>query len=156
LREDVSLYYELTSGGLAPVILLHGWSCDHTFLAPQAAHFGCAGHAVVSLDFRGHGRSDKPEQPYLIGGFADDVASICGELELAKPILIGHSMGGSSPSISPRDGQRHPGRRGRPRGHGLPVVLRQSHAQPRATGTHATGARRVRARAIDLEPVAPR
>jgi pimeloyl-ACP methyl ester carboxylesterase len=93
-RCDVSLYYEMTEGELPPVLLLHGWCCDHTFLAPQANHFAGKGHAVVSLDFRGHGQSDKPEQAYPIGGFTEDVAWICEELKLEKPIVVGHSMGG--------------------------------------------------------------
>ncbi len=93
-RDGVSLFYELTEGPLAPVVLLHGWCCDHSFLAPQARHFAGRGHAVLSLDLRGHGRSDKPEQPYPIGGFADDVAWMCGALDITRPIVVGHSMGG--------------------------------------------------------------
>ncbi|PZQ50784.1 MAG: alpha/beta hydrolase [Rhodovulum sulfidophilum] len=93
-RDDVSLYYELTEGRSPPVVLLHGWCCDHTFLAPQAAHLAARGHAVLSLDLRGHGRSDKPEQPYPIGAFSEDVAWILGALGLARPVLVGHSMGG--------------------------------------------------------------
>lgn len=93
-RNDVPLYYELTEGPLAPVVLLHGWCCDRSFLAPQADHFARKGHRVVSLDFRGHGRSGKPDQPYPIGGFADDVAWLCDALNLVGPIVVGHSMGG--------------------------------------------------------------
>ncbi len=52
------------------------------------------GHSVMALDLRGHGRSDKPDQQYTMRVFADDVAWLCAELELTKPILIGHSMGG--------------------------------------------------------------
>ena len=58
------------------------------------AHFTDAGRAVVALDLRGHGRSDKPDGAYDMSVFADDVAWLCGELDLTKPVLIGHSMGG--------------------------------------------------------------
>lgn len=63
-------------------------------MAPLAEHFVRQGHAVVSLDLRGHGRSDKPQQAYPIGAFADDVAWCRRELQLHKPVLIGHSTGG--------------------------------------------------------------
>jgi pimeloyl-ACP methyl ester carboxylesterase len=36
----------------------------------------------------------KPHQPYPIEVFADDIAWMCDELKLRKPILVGHSMGG--------------------------------------------------------------
>jgi pimeloyl-ACP methyl ester carboxylesterase len=47
----------------------------------------------VAVDLRGHGRSDKPHQDYTIQVFADDLASTCERLELAKPVVVGHSMG---------------------------------------------------------------
>jgi pimeloyl-ACP methyl ester carboxylesterase len=93
-RDDVALFYERTGGKGPPVVLIHGWCCDHTFFAPQAAHFAQAGHAIISLDLRGHGRSDKPRQSYPISAFAADVAWICGALGLLRPVLVGHSMGG--------------------------------------------------------------
>jgi pimeloyl-ACP methyl ester carboxylesterase len=93
-RDGVALYVEHTTGRAPPVLLIHGWCCDHRHMAPLAEHFARQGHAVVSLDLRGHGRSDKPQQAYPIGAFADDVAWCCRELQLEKPVLIGHSMGG--------------------------------------------------------------
>jgi len=93
-RDEVALYHERTSGDGPPVVLIHGWCCDHTFFAPQAAHFAKAGHAVIALDLRGHGRSDKPDQNYPISAFADDVVWVCGQLGLSRPLLVGHSMGG--------------------------------------------------------------
>ncbi|SOC37763.1 pimeloyl-ACP methyl ester carboxylesterase [Rhizobium subbaraonis] len=93
-RDGVALYYEWDDGGAPPVVLLHGWCCDHSFLAPQRAHLARAGHAILSLDLRGHGRSDAPQQPYPISAFSDDVIWICAELGLKRPVLLGHSMGG--------------------------------------------------------------
>ena len=93
-RDGVALYVEHTAGRAPPVLLVHGWCCDHRHMAPLAEHYSGKGHAVVSLDLRGHGRSDKPRQAYPIGIFADDVAWCCRELQLHQPVLIGHSMGG--------------------------------------------------------------
>jgi len=91
-RDGVKLAFEET-GHETPVVLIHGWTCDRSYFAPQRDHFARA-HRVVSVDLRGHGESDKPHAPYTIAGFADDVAWLCRELGLVKPVVIGHSMGG--------------------------------------------------------------
>ncbi len=49
---------------------------------------------VVSVDLRGHGQSDAPEQDYTVGAFADDLAWLAAELVLEQPVVIGHSLGG--------------------------------------------------------------
>jgi pimeloyl-ACP methyl ester carboxylesterase len=92
-RDGVKLAYEDAGSGSPPIVFVHGWTCNHTYFAPQAAHFG-ERHRVVSVDLRGHGQSDKPDGPYSIGGFADDVAWLCGQLRLDHPVVVGHSMGG--------------------------------------------------------------
>lgn len=94
-RNRIALFYTLIEGDKRPVVLIHGWCCDHQFLAPQAEHFSRLGHKVVSVDLRGHGQSDKPHQPYSISGFSDDIAWISAELGLTRPLFIGHSMGGT-------------------------------------------------------------
>lgn len=93
-RDGVALRYELRDGARRPLVLVHGWCCDHTYFAPQLEHFSGRGHAVLALDLRGHGESDAPEQEYSMRVFADDVAWLVGELGLERPVLVGHSMGG--------------------------------------------------------------
>lgn len=93
VRDGVRLAFSDTGSGAPPVVLIHGWTCDHTYFAPQREHLA-KHHRVVSVDLRGHGESDKPKQAYTISGFADDVAWLCGELGLERPAVIGHSMGG--------------------------------------------------------------
>ena len=93
-RNGVRLCFEAKQGGGAPVVLVHGWCCDHTYFAPQFEHFAKEGRTVVALDLSGHGASDKPRQRYTMQGFADDVAFVCGHLGLTKAVVVGHSMGG--------------------------------------------------------------
>ncbi|MGI8552787.1 MAG: alpha/beta fold hydrolase [Dehalococcoidia bacterium] len=92
-RDGVALAYEETGRGEPPIVLVHGWTCDHTYFAPQAEHFSRA-HRVISVDLRGHGASDTPQQDYTMAQFADDIAWLCQQLGVAKPVVIGHSMGG--------------------------------------------------------------
>ncbi len=93
-RDGVALYYEEAGEGEPPVLLVHGWCCDHTYFAPQVEHFVERGHRVVAVDLRGHGKSDKPHQRYAMQDFADDLAWLCQRLEFTKPVVVGHSMGG--------------------------------------------------------------
>jgi pimeloyl-ACP methyl ester carboxylesterase len=91
-RDGTALYHEDT-GSLDPTLLfVHGWSCDHTYFAPQVEHFDHR-HRVVAVDLRGHGRSDAPEQAYTAEVFADDLAWLCEQLAITQPVVVGHSMG---------------------------------------------------------------
>ena len=92
-REGVKLCYEEAGSGPS-MIFVHGWTCDRWHFAPQAAHFSQR-FRCISVDLRGHGESDKPEQAYAIEAFADDVAWMCGELGVSNAVLAGHSMGGA-------------------------------------------------------------
>ncbi len=92
-REGVSLCFTEAGGGMPPLLFVHGWTCDHTFFSPQVEHFRHS-HRVVAPDLRGHGASDKPEQDYTMAVLADDVAWLCRQLSLDKPVVIGHAMGG--------------------------------------------------------------
>jgi pimeloyl-ACP methyl ester carboxylesterase len=94
-RDGVKLYYEDAGkdSDLAPLVLVHGWTCFHGHLAPQAAHFGPE-RRVVSVDLRGHGQSDVAG-PFTIEQFADDVAWLSEQLGLERLVAIGHSMGGN-------------------------------------------------------------
>jgi pimeloyl-ACP methyl ester carboxylesterase len=92
-QDGLSLYYEQEGSGDPPLVFIHGWCCDHTFFQPQSDHFK-ASHAVTTLDLRGCGSSDRPEHGYDVPTLADDVAWLCRELKLSKPIIVGHSLGG--------------------------------------------------------------
>ena len=95
VRQGVKLAYEDRGAGEPAFVFVHGWTCDRSFFAPQAAHFA-ERHRVVSVDLRGHGESDKPEGPYPIAAYADDVAHIIDHLGLGRVVAVGHSMGGST------------------------------------------------------------
>lgn len=94
-RDGVALHHERRDGRGPPVVLLHGWCCDLSFLAPQYEHFARQGRAVAALDLRGHGRSDAPVQAYGMDAFADDVAWSCAQFGWTRPVVVGHSMGGN-------------------------------------------------------------
>jgi len=41
-REGVDLFYEEAAGGDQPILLVHGWCCDHTYFVPQFERYAMA------------------------------------------------------------------------------------------------------------------
>lgn len=93
IREGVSLHYEQAGSGKPPFVFVHGWCCDRTFFQPQFDYFKSFS-AVMAMDLRGCGNSSQPDSGYDIPTLADDVAWLCGELGISKPVVVGHSLGG--------------------------------------------------------------
>ena len=93
VRDGVALGYEEAGTGAPAIVFVHGVACHRGFWAHQIEHFSRQ-HRVVTVDLRGHGASDGPVQRYTIGTFADDVAWMCRELALTRPVVVGHSLGG--------------------------------------------------------------
>ena len=89
----LSLYYERAGSGEPEFLFVPGWCCDHTAFQPQFDHFARA-HAVTSLDLRGCGQSDAPENGYGIRDFAEDIAQFCAAVGIERPVVLGHSLGG--------------------------------------------------------------
>lgn len=50
---------------------------------------------VVGVDLRGHGYSDKPPSGYGVDEHVGDVLELIATLGLVRPIVLGHSLGGS-------------------------------------------------------------
>ena len=91
-RDDLSLYYEQAGRGDPPLVFVHGWCCDHSFFEPQFEHFQSS-HSVTTFDLRGCGRSDRLEEGYDLPSLADDLAWLCAEIGISRPVVIGHSLG---------------------------------------------------------------
>ena len=92
-RDGVALGYVEAGSGDPPILLVHGWGTDRGVLKPLFEHVQSS-HRVVSVDLRGFGESDAPDQSYSVQGYANDVAFIATELGVQRPVVIGHSMGG--------------------------------------------------------------
>jgi pimeloyl-ACP methyl ester carboxylesterase len=45
-------------------------------------------------ELRLYGSSDRPEDGYDVASLADDLAWLCNEIGISRPVVIGHSLGG--------------------------------------------------------------
>ena len=73
-------------------MFVHGFLCTHEDWRHQIQFFSQA-HEVVACDLRGHGATPGRPHEVSIEHFGGDVAALVNNLELSKPVLIGHSMG---------------------------------------------------------------
>jgi len=84
-------------GGLsAPkLLLIHGLASNAriwNFVAPELAK----NFRVVALDQRSHGLTSTPlNGDFSFAAVCDDMRAVCDQLEFEKPLVIGHSWGGS-------------------------------------------------------------
>jgi len=91
--EGAEVNIAFTRSGQGPtVVLLHGTSASHAVWQPIADSLSATAH-VVSLDQRGHGRSDKPATGYRGVDFAHDVITVLDFLGIDQAIVAGHSLG---------------------------------------------------------------
>lgn len=82
-------------GDLPAFVLVHGLASNARLWDGVADRLVAGGHAVVTLDLRGHGRSSKPDGPYDVPTVADDVAAVVAALDLDRPVVTGQSWGGN-------------------------------------------------------------
>lgn len=82
--------------GDAPgIVLVHGLASNAIMWRGVAGRLATHGHAVVAVDQRGHGLSDKPGGPYDLGTLAADLDEVVADLAFARAVLAGQSLGGS-------------------------------------------------------------
>jgi pimeloyl-ACP methyl ester carboxylesterase len=95
-RDGVKLAYETAGRGTPAIVFIHGWACNRSYFRPQVQHF-TSRRAVVAVDLRGHGDSDRPEPGpgvYDIDTLGDDVLTVIQATRCEPPVVVGHSLGG--------------------------------------------------------------
>jgi len=91
--DGVSIAYTVSGTGSPVLVFIHGWMCDQTYWAAQAASFSET-HTVVTIDLAGHGESGMEREGWPLMAFGADIEAVVEALDLDQVILIGHSMGG--------------------------------------------------------------
>jgi pimeloyl-ACP methyl ester carboxylesterase len=108
--DGVRLHYDVEGTG-PPVVLLHGFASDtdQNWRAPGVMKaLTVAGHQVIGLDARGHGRSQKCHEPeaYENDAMAKDVITLFDALGLQDADVAGYSMGsGTALRLAQLDGR---------------------------------------------------
>ena len=77
-----------------PLILIHGLS-DESILWASLMPELSKHYRTIALDVRGHGYSSKPDMPYSIKLFSEDLFEFLEKLGISQTHLLGLSMGGA-------------------------------------------------------------
>lgn len=75
------------------ILLLHGWGQNIEMMKMLGDNFSDR-FRITILDFPGFGFSEEPSESWTIKDFADMLDEFVKELNIKKPIIMGHSFGG--------------------------------------------------------------
>ncbi len=92
-KDGTHIYYKDWGKG-QPIVFSHGWPLSSLDWDAQMLFFGQQGYRVIAHDRRGHGHSTQTWDGNDMDTYADDLAALCGKLELENAIHVGHSTGG--------------------------------------------------------------
>ena len=94
IANGIRIHYYRTGGDKPPVVLCHGYTDNGLCWTPIVRRLE-ADYDVIMLDARGHGLSEAVEDDYDVQSMAADVIGAIQALGLERPVVVGHSMGGS-------------------------------------------------------------
>jgi pimeloyl-[acyl-carrier protein] methyl ester esterase len=89
--DSTLLYYEEAGEG-KPLLFVHGWSLSSQIWTQQKEYFSSR-YRCLTVDLRGHGRSNPSASGYGIEVLASDVTCLFDSLGLSDGTLFGWSLG---------------------------------------------------------------
>jgi len=97
-RGGVRISYDVhgaADSGKLPLLLTHGFGASAEMWAPNAAALS-TDRRLITLDLRGHGRSDSPpdQAEYTQAACLDDIGALLDECGAERAIIGGLSLGG--------------------------------------------------------------
>ena len=92
--DGVTLSYQVHGNGPATVLYMHGWGGSGAQFEEAIGAIDLNALRVVTMDFRGHGQSDRSVKPYGLERIADDVWAVADAAGEANVVLVGYSMSG--------------------------------------------------------------
>ncbi|MFX0155218.1 MAG: alpha/beta fold hydrolase [Candidatus Hodarchaeota archaeon] len=88
----INISYEVRGTGF-PIIFIHGFGSKKEIWKSQIIDFSKK-FKTITFDIRGTGESDRPNYPYSMQIFVDDIVGLMDFLQINKIHLVGRSFGG--------------------------------------------------------------
>ena len=86
------VYYEIHGETGSRVVLLHGWGCSTEMMEGLAESLR-EHHRVLIADFPGHGKSERPPEPWGVPEYGKCLRELLQELDFCPCAVVGHSFG---------------------------------------------------------------
>jgi len=93
-NDGVTLSYRVHGSGPTAILYMHGWAGSGAHFEEVIAELDLNAIRVITMDFRGHGDSEKAVKPYGLDQIADDVWSVAEAAGAENLVLVGFSMSG--------------------------------------------------------------
>ena len=91
----MTLQADVWAGDGIPFVLVHGLASNARMWHGVARRLAAWGHAVATVDLRGHGRSPKPDDGYDFETVTADLVETMRSLGWERPVVAGQSWGGN-------------------------------------------------------------
>jgi pimeloyl-ACP methyl ester carboxylesterase len=78
-----------------PILFIHGYGAMLEHWDQNIPHFEDT-HKIYAMDLLGFGGSEKPDAPYSIRLWSEQIKHFITQMDLKKVHLVGHSMGGAT------------------------------------------------------------
>lgn len=94
--EDATIYYEVEGEGF-PIVFIHGLGLSHINWRPQVDYFKTRGYKTITLDVRGHGKTqtilDTNKQKPIVQQVCQDIYRVLKQLHVQHCAMVGYSTG---------------------------------------------------------------
>lgn len=92
--DGVTLSYRVQGHGPTPLLFMHGWAGSGVYFDEVVGELDLNALQVITMDFRGHGDSERTTAAYDLDRIADDVWAVADAAQATRLVLVGFSMSG--------------------------------------------------------------
>jgi len=92
--DGVGISYRVQGAGPKTLLFMHGWAGSGAYFDEVIGELDLNAIQVVTMDFRGHGDSEKSVKPYDADRIADDVWTVADAAGALNVVIVGFSMSG--------------------------------------------------------------
>jgi len=92
--DGVTLSYRVQGYGPTTLLFMHGWAGSGAYFDEVVGDLDLNALQVITMDFRGHGDSERTTAAYDLDRIADDVWAVADAAQATRLVLVGFSMSG--------------------------------------------------------------
>ncbi len=93
-HDGTRIAYRVCGDGPMNVVFLHAWGASGRYFDETVDNLDLSATRAITVDIRGHGDSDKPDEALSWDVLAGDVFAVTDAVGAERFVAVGHSMGG--------------------------------------------------------------